>query len=176
MIVQETSLYTYFDACGTLLYVGITSRGDQRQKDHALTQAWWPLVRSSRVMHYPTRTEARAVELEAIQRWKPPFNRGDNPDSWVAMIHYFMDRSLRELPDHEHDASETYTHCTNCRRCADASTEYNPDGLCYACDYLKLAAYAEGQKYGEERVLALGRAQGLELGEALAVAREQCPF
>jgi hypothetical protein len=43
-VSTPTSVYRYFDLEGRIIYVGVTSRGPQRQAQHAVTADWWPHV------------------------------------------------------------------------------------------------------------------------------------
>lgn len=168
------SLYAYFDQCETLLYVGITARGDTRLQQHAFSSAWWPLVRQSRILHYESRPAARAAEKDLIARHKPPFNRADNPDAWSAMIRYFVNQLPTTDPDHEHDPTETYARCSNCHRCTETDGTEKP--LCGPCDMLQYAAYMSGGQFTEERTLAVARKQGMDLADALHEAKRECPW
>lgn len=74
----QTSVYLYFDAYETLIYVGITGRGAKRQREHNADKAWWPFVHHQHVEHYATRQEALEREAALIQRHSPPFNTVHN--------------------------------------------------------------------------------------------------
>ena len=69
-----TSVYLYYDRAGLLIYVGITSRGITRNRQHNATKEWWPFVYSQTVEHYATRAEAAQRERSLIVRNEPPFN------------------------------------------------------------------------------------------------------
>jgi hypothetical protein len=69
-----TSLYRFFDGGGSLLYVGITSRGEARFHEHARTQPWWPYVATCTVEHFADRPAAAAAELVAIRDELPMWN------------------------------------------------------------------------------------------------------
>ena len=75
-----TSVYLYFDRGGILIYVGVTSRGVTRQREHNSDKDWWPCVSKQKVEHYPTRAEALRREQELIELMSPPFNSVHNPD------------------------------------------------------------------------------------------------
>lgn len=77
---RPTSVYRYYDPAGILLYVGITSRGTARNREHNATKDWWPFVTRQEVEHYPTRDEAAHREVALIRAHRPPFNRQHNPD------------------------------------------------------------------------------------------------
>jgi predicted GIY-YIG superfamily endonuclease len=70
----STTLYRFYDKDGALLYVGITSRGPNRWRDHEDSRAWWSTVAMSRVEQYPNRAEALAAERAAIRAERPIHN------------------------------------------------------------------------------------------------------
>jgi DNA-binding transcriptional regulator YhcF (GntR family)/predicted GIY-YIG superfamily endonuclease len=74
---RSTSLYRYFDAEGTLLYVGIAYDPDKRKQGHAQTAAesWYPLIAGRTVEFFETREEAEEAEVRAIRSERPRFNR-----------------------------------------------------------------------------------------------------
>lgn len=71
---QHTSLYLYYDKSDFLLYVGITSRGVARNREHDRGKEWWPYVARQEVEHLPSRVAALDRERALIQRHAPPFN------------------------------------------------------------------------------------------------------
>lgn len=69
-------LYRYFDADGTLLYVGIAKDPDKRYGEHASAGARWvPYAASRTVAEYPDRESALAAERAAIRYEMPVYNR-----------------------------------------------------------------------------------------------------
>jgi hypothetical protein len=68
------SLYRFFDAGGTLLYVGITSKNSKRWDGHIRDKQWWGRVRTAVIEHYPDRPSAIAAERAAIKSEGPEFN------------------------------------------------------------------------------------------------------
>lgn len=73
---DRTALYRYYDAEGSLLYIGIACDPDRRRDEHAVTAAdtWYPLAVSRRVGWFDTRREAEGAEKLAIKQEKPRFN------------------------------------------------------------------------------------------------------
>jgi predicted GIY-YIG superfamily endonuclease len=67
-------LYWFYDAEGTLLYVGITNSGVKRMEQHGAEKLWWPKVSHIAVDHFPTRDEALAAEDAAIRKHEPLHN------------------------------------------------------------------------------------------------------
>ena len=73
-MAKATSLYRYFDAAGTLLYVGITSRRTGRSLQHAGEKAWWGEVARATWQHFGTREQAADAERRAIRTEQPAYN------------------------------------------------------------------------------------------------------
>lgn len=71
---KATCLYRYFDNQDQLLYVGITSRGSRRFKEHESTQPWWAQVARATVEHHGDRDAALEAEREAIRCERPAYN------------------------------------------------------------------------------------------------------
>lgn len=72
---QPTAVYRLYDSAGALLYVGVTSNPDARFGAHSLIQPWWAQVAARDVTWYPTRTEGKAAEAEAVRTENPLHNR-----------------------------------------------------------------------------------------------------
>ena len=64
----RTAVYRFFDADGTLLYVGVTKNFEARRQQHKGTKAWWPEVDPNRtkVVWYVDEPSALRAELDAI--------------------------------------------------------------------------------------------------------------
>jgi predicted GIY-YIG superfamily endonuclease len=67
--------YRAYDADGRLLYVGISSDGLRRFKQHRRDKPWTPFVAEIRVEHFATREEAMQRERELVLAERPPYNR-----------------------------------------------------------------------------------------------------
>lgn len=102
----ETSVYRYFDERGILLYVGITSRGMSRNREHNISKEWWSYVGSQDVEHFPTREAAHAREVELIEQYRPPFNKQHNPSYGTFREQYMK---MRSMPLDFQDAIELYS-------------------------------------------------------------------
>lgn len=89
-----TSLYKYYDRDGILIYVGITSRGMQRNSEHNTSKSWWQYVNHQTVEHHRTRASALHRESEIIRKFAPPFNKQQNPDFKAAQDAYLIRQSL----------------------------------------------------------------------------------
>jgi transcriptional regulator with XRE-family HTH domain/predicted GIY-YIG superfamily endonuclease len=85
----RTALYRFFDADGTLLYVGITNDTGARWKQHSKNAEWWPQVAANTVEWHPTRMEAADAESCAIKEERPIHNL--NGVRW-------RDRTARGVP------------------------------------------------------------------------------
>jgi predicted GIY-YIG superfamily endonuclease len=98
-----TSVYRYYDKYDLLIYVGITNRGIQRNREHNTGKAWWPYVVRQEVEHFPTRAQALAREKLLIGKHRPPFNHQHNPDhgplrdAYAAFMAQSEAGSCREL-------------------------------------------------------------------------------
>lgn len=92
-----TSVYKYYDEFGTLLYVGITSRGMRRQREHNKDKPWWGYVASQLVEHFETREQALSRESSLIDAYRPPFNTQQNPGHESVRAAYLQFRDLPEL-------------------------------------------------------------------------------
>jgi hypothetical protein len=77
--MTPTSVYKYYDSLGILIYVGITSRGVLRNREHNSDKAWWTHVASQEVEHFDNRLAALSRETQLIQQHFPPFNTQQNP-------------------------------------------------------------------------------------------------
>lgn len=98
-----TSVYKYFDEYGILLYVGITNRGMQRQREHNKDKDWWQYVASQFVEHFPSRGEALDREAWLITTHTPPFNTQLNPNHKTVSASY---KAFRKLPTHDQSPLE----------------------------------------------------------------------
>jgi hypothetical protein len=72
------SLYRFYDASGTLLYVGITDNGIERWANHSTVQVWWPDVAEAKVTHIQAKDEASIQEIAAIVLERPLHNQQHN--------------------------------------------------------------------------------------------------
>jgi hypothetical protein len=101
-ISHATSLYRFYDAEDRLLYVGVTSVGPSRWREHEQFRAWWRLVVRSTVEHFDDRPSALAAERAAILAEKPLHNtqgtlaRTPRP----AIIRAYRSGSMSERSDH----------------------------------------------------------------------------
>lgn len=97
---EPTSVYTYFDALGHILYVGVTGRGVKRGQEHARTKEWWPLVTTSTVVHFDTRERALAEESYLIRYHRPPYNTAGKPSGpprWQSHTHAISTDAKRAI-------------------------------------------------------------------------------
>lgn len=72
--------YTCLDEAGEVIYVGVTSTGLRRSREHGREKIWWPQVATIRVEHFATRAEALQAEADRIMQFKPRFNVLLNPE------------------------------------------------------------------------------------------------
>jgi predicted GIY-YIG superfamily endonuclease len=74
---QSVTLYRLFNRNLRLLYVGIAGNPGRRFSQHASDKFWWGEVVDVRLIHYPTREEARVAEIQAIRSENPLYNIAD---------------------------------------------------------------------------------------------------
>jgi hypothetical protein len=67
-------VYTCRDAGGVVIYVGITSTGFRRHKEHGRESSWWGDVRFIEVDHFATRELALDAEAKGIATYQPRCN------------------------------------------------------------------------------------------------------
>lgn len=67
-------MYTCLDDTMRVIYVGITSSGIRRHREHAREAAWWKRVAFMRVEHFTTRADLEAAESAAIDFHQPIYN------------------------------------------------------------------------------------------------------
>src|SRR5262245_15349332 len=68
-------LYRHFDAEGMLLYVGITSDPERRDRQHTRDSEWSRRVVTTTMERYSTRVAAFVAERSAIIAEYPIYNR-----------------------------------------------------------------------------------------------------
>ena len=72
---ETTCVYQYYDADGSLLYVGITGRGIKRSHEHARSKDWWPLTTGCHIEHFESRDAALAREAYLCLLYTSPSPR-----------------------------------------------------------------------------------------------------
>lgn len=95
-VATPTSVYLYFDETDVLIYVGVTSRGTRRQREHNSDKEWWPFVSRQEVRHFDSRPEALAEERALIVAHRPPFNTQHNPMHADTRVAYLNMREARQ--------------------------------------------------------------------------------
>lgn len=78
-VPHPTTLYRLFGSEGELLYVGITSLGMKRLKQHAKVQPWWTEVAGAIFKHYGDRESALEDEAHLIRTLRPKYNIQHHP-------------------------------------------------------------------------------------------------
>lgn len=71
---KQTALYRFFDAQGSLLYVGIANDPRTRWSSHKGEKRWWGEVATKTLDWFTTREEAERVEESAIVNERPRYN------------------------------------------------------------------------------------------------------
>lgn len=72
---EPAALYRFYDARGTLLYVGISRNLAARWAQHEADKYWWPAVKRKTVVMYGSRIEAELAEGRAIRSESPVHNK-----------------------------------------------------------------------------------------------------
>lgn len=91
---HQCSVYKYYDRHKILIYVGVTSSGIGRNRQHNESKGWWPFVAAQEVEHFVSRDAALLREAELIHAFRPPFNVTHNPDH-VEMRAAYLSMALR---------------------------------------------------------------------------------
>lgn len=107
--MKTHTLYRFYDAAGTLLYIGITMSPPRRFAAHRNSQWWWNQVASIDLEQFPCRANVLFAEFWAIQSETPLFNvthnnqsgRGDvenvvMDDCWWALRDQELERQADE--------------------------------------------------------------------------------
>jgi hypothetical protein len=66
--------YTALNAEMEVIYVGVTSTGLRRHREHGREMEWWPEVAFMKIDHYETRAQALEAEAAGIRRHRPKYN------------------------------------------------------------------------------------------------------
>lgn len=74
-VLTPTAVYRYFNAAGTLLYVGATANPKRRAWEHGVRQRWWCDVASASFEWFADRQAAMDAEAAAIRAEKPLHNK-----------------------------------------------------------------------------------------------------
>lgn len=120
-------LYRCYDATGEL-YVGITSAGVKRFRNHGNDKGWWPDVDTVRIEHFATREETLDAEVVAIRRERPRHNVDHN--------------GARTNVEH------LYRRCQDCRRHFRPAPGYRWKVVCPPCREARDAVKLELDRQG----------------------------
>jgi excinuclease UvrABC nuclease subunit len=90
------TLYRFYDAEGSLLYVGITKFFEPRLKQHYKNAEWFFETAYVRLEHYQTRQEVELAETRAIKTERPKYNIAKSLDKEVALDALASLRETRE--------------------------------------------------------------------------------
>ena len=69
------TLYRFYDASDTLLYIGITGNMPARMAQHRADKSWWPEVSVIRLEQFQSRAELQSAERESIRIERPKYNK-----------------------------------------------------------------------------------------------------
>lgn len=78
------ALYRHWDAAGVLLYVGMSSDPESRNRSHRNSSKWWKYRARETVEWLPDFDATRAAELHAITTELPIFNNADTAPGTAA--------------------------------------------------------------------------------------------
>lgn len=70
----ECAVYAFYDAEGTLLYVGVSWNPYRRWETHRRVAAWWDAAVRATITVYPDEATALRVERELIRTERPLHN------------------------------------------------------------------------------------------------------
>jgi predicted GIY-YIG superfamily endonuclease len=130
------TLYRFFDAEDTLLYVGLTVNPGRRMEKHRGTQPWWNDVARIEMEQHQDLATLRAAEREAIEHEQPLHNVRMNAGTGSAGLVW---------------------KCEVCGLAVDDDKGY------VTLDYADLAAYDAKEKEYDARREAERQASGLKL-------------
>lgn len=89
---KPTKVYRHYDACGCLLYIGISHDPVQRAFAHEKGSWWkrWAVRMDTDEVVYADRCEAESAERELIREESPVFNRTHALDQKGAIVRYLI--------------------------------------------------------------------------------------
>lgn len=96
---KPTALYRYWDDQDNLLYIGITNSYRHRERSHIKGSSWSDFVARSAVERHPSRPEAEAAEIAAIQSERPLFNtkHNESPEVVQRLVEYLVAHGRTDL-------------------------------------------------------------------------------
>lgn len=100
------ALYRFYDAQGSLLYIGITLNPSQRWATHSKDKPWWSDVANITIEQHPDRASVLAAERAAILAEGPRHNVVHNQTPTDPLAHLYQPNRPDSMPDdcHEHCA------------------------------------------------------------------------
>ncbi len=88
---QPHALYRFYDAAGSLLYIGLTVDPGTRWKTHRREKPWWLDVANISIEHFPDRASVERAERVAIQTERPRYNSTHNTNRQLASTRWRWD-------------------------------------------------------------------------------------
>lgn len=143
---HRTALYRFFDADGTLLYVGITYDTEQRFASHSNNSPWWKDAVSHTVEWRDTRRLALAAELTAIRNERPRYNINGTP--WSASRRELNpeERTVGELRRNVTDLCQKVRYCNTAFVVVDRTKDRRPVAALVSMDFYERALEALGEQ------------------------------
>ena len=118
---EPSAVYRMYDAAGTLLYVGATSRLPMRVSEHGNQKPWFTSVDRIMVEHFPDRASALAAEADAQKRERPLHDSQYGPGVPSRKENRAANKERREAEAAAKAADqqargvyETWFSCSNC--------------------------------------------------------------
>lgn len=95
---QQCHVYRYYDADDVLLYVGMTSSPEKRNRSHAEKSVWFRFAARGEVTPCPTRAHAEEDERDQILNLQPLFNLVyGRPDRDRVLVEYLVTHGALDL-------------------------------------------------------------------------------
>jgi hypothetical protein len=95
------TLYRFYDADDTLLYVGLTINPGRRMEKHRAMQPWWSEVARIEMEQHPDHATLRAAEREAIETESPLYNNRMSLRPLDSYLTWACDECGKPIPDGE---------------------------------------------------------------------------
>jgi predicted GIY-YIG superfamily endonuclease len=98
----STTLYRYYDADGSLLYVGITDSISRRAHQHHKNAQWHEFAVSAKLEHFQNRDDALRAESKAIREEEPVYNIAGSNQFDRDYEQHWLDLKAGDLKDPIH--------------------------------------------------------------------------
>jgi predicted GIY-YIG superfamily endonuclease len=123
------TLYRFYAADDTLLYVGLTVNPGRRLEKHKALQPWWKDVARIDMEQHPDMRTLRDAEREAIETEKPLYNIRMNQRYGEAQLMWNCDVCETPIEDGEGYLTVSYTEIFDHKHWMDAFNKKQQRGL-----------------------------------------------